>query len=223
MCGRYALTSPPEVIAERFELLWLPKVSAHYNIAPSQMIPVVRATEQGKELAFLKWGLIPSWAKDPAIGAKLINARMETLADKPAFRSAFRRRHCLVPADAFYEWKATGGRKQPYCIRMADQKLFGMAGLWEHWVDTAGETVETCTIITMEANDLVRDLHDRMPLIIQPSDYGAWLDASNPDAHRLLKPFPSEQMSYFPVSTRVNSVRNDDAECLAPVERQASG
>ncbi len=156
--------------------------TAHYNIAPSQMIPVVRATEQGRELALLKWGLIPSWAKDTAIGAKLINARAETLADKPAFRNAFRRRHCLVPADTFYEWKAIGGRKQPYSIRMTDQSLFGMAGLWEHWVNSAGERVETCTIIATNANELVGQLHDRMPLIIQPGDYGAWLDASNPKA-----------------------------------------
>lgn len=223
MCGRYALTSPPEVIAERFDLLWLPEVSAHYNIAPSQMIPVVRASGQERELAFLKWGLIPSWAKDPAIGAKLINARAETLADKPAFRNAFRRRHCLVPADAFYEWKAVGGRKQPYYVRMADKTLFAMAGLREHWVNPAGETVETCTIITMHANELLGELHDRMPLIIEPGDYVARLNSSSPEAQELLKPFPLERMSYYPVSTRVNSVRHDDAECLAPVERQAAG
>jgi len=223
MCGRYALTSPPEIIAERFNLLWLPKLSAHYNIAPSQMIPVVRGKEQGRELALLKWGLIPSWAKDSTISAKLINARAETLADKPAFRNAFRRRHCLVPADAFYEWKAIGGRKQPYSIRMADKKLFGMAGLWEHWVNPAGEAVETCTIITVDANELVGELHDRMPLIIQPSDYEAWLDASNSKAQELLKPFPSDLMRYYPVSTRVNKVSNDDAECLEPVEGPAAG
>jgi putative SOS response-associated peptidase YedK len=223
MCGRYALTSPLDVIAERFDLLWLPEVSAHYNIAPSQMIPVVRATEQGRELAFLKWGLIPSWAKDPAIGSRLINARAETLSDKPAFRNAYRRRHCLVPADAFYEWKAVAGRKQPYCIRMVDQTLFGMAGLWEHWVNPAGIAVETCTIITMDANELVGELHDRMPLIIHPGDYAAWLDTANPKMQDLLKPFPSDQMSYYPVSVRVNNVRNDDAECLTPVEVQAEG
>jgi putative SOS response-associated peptidase YedK len=223
MCGRYALASPPEVIAERFNLLWVREVPAHYNIAPSQTIPVVRATEQGRELALLKWGLIPSWAKDAAIGTKLINARAETLADKPAFRNAFRRRHCLVPADAFYEWKAIAGRRQPYSIRMADKKLFGMAGLWEHWVNPAGETVETCTIITVNANELVGKLHDRMPLIIQPSDYGAWLDAANPGARDLLKPFPAKLMSYYPVSMRVNSVRNDDAECMEPVEGPVAG
>ncbi len=204
-------------------MLWVPEVPAHFNIAPSQMIPVARAGAQGRELAFVKWGLIPSWAKDPAIGMKLINARAESVAEKPSFRSAFRRRRCLVPADAFYEWKAVDGRKQPYCIRMADQNLFGMGGLWEHWVNPAGETVETCTIITVGANELVGELHDRMPLIIQPGDYGAWLDTAIPDAHDLLKPFPSERMRYYAISTRVNNVRNDDAECLAPADSTAAG
>lgn len=223
MCGRYALTSSPEVITERFKLLWSPSVSAHYNIAPSQMIPVVRDTAQGRELAFLKWGLIPSWTKEPAIGARLINARAETIADKPAFRNAYRRHHCLVPADSFYEWKIIGKRKQPYCIGMADESLFGMAGLWEHWLSPSGEAVETCIIITTNANELVGQLHDRMPLIIQPGDYGSWLDASNPKAAALLKPFPSDLMRYYPVSTRVNKVSNDDAECLEPVEGSAAG
>jgi putative SOS response-associated peptidase YedK len=222
MCGRYALTSPPEIITERFKLLWSPNVSAHYNIAPSQVIPVVRLTVQGRELAFLKWGLIPSWTKDPAIGARLINARAETIADKPAFRNAYRRHHCLVPADSFYEWKTIGKRKQPYCIGMADHTLFGMAGLWEHWLNPAGERVETVTIITTNANELVGQVHDRMPLIIQPGDYGAWLDASNPKGDELLKPFPSGLMRYYPVSTRVNKVSNDDAECLEPVEGSAA-
>jgi putative SOS response-associated peptidase YedK len=222
MCGRYSLTSPPEVIKERFKLFWSPEISAHYNIAPSQMIPVVRDTEKGRELALLKWGLIPSWSKDPAIGAKLINARAETLADKPSFRNAFKRRHCLIPADSFYEWKAMRNGKQPYCIGMADHALFGMAGLWEHWVNPAGQAVQTCTIITTAANELVGELHERMPLIIQPGDYDAWLDANNSKAGDLLRPFPSEQMRYYPVSVRVNNVRNDDAECLVPVELSGS-
>lgn len=222
MCGRYALTSSPAVIKERFSLLWAPEVAAHYNIAPSQMIPVVRAGAQGRELAFVKWGLIPHWAKDPAMGARLVNARAETLADKPAFRDAWRRRRCLVPADAFYEWKAIGGRKQPYCLRMADNTLFGMAGLWEHWRDAAGETVETCTIITTDANELVGELHDRMPLIIAPADYATWLDAAAPAARELLKPFPAERMRCYPVSARVNSARNDDAACLEAIEGPAA-
>jgi putative SOS response-associated peptidase YedK len=218
MCGRYSLTSPPEVIKERFKLRWLPEISAHYNIAPSQMIPVVRDSEKGRELVLLKWGLIPSWSKDPAIGTKLINARAETLAEKPSFRNAFKRRHCLIPADSFYEWKAMRKGKQPYCIGMADHALFGMAGLWEQWLSPEGQALQSCTIITTAANELVWELHERMPLIIQPGDYDAWLDASNPNAGELLKPFPSELMNYYPVSVRVNNVRNDDAECLVPVE-----
>jgi putative SOS response-associated peptidase YedK len=217
MCGRYALTSPPEVIAQRFNLLWVPDLSAHYNIAPSQMIPVVRDLGQGRELALLKWGLIPSWAKDPTIGIKLINARAETLVDKPAFRIAYRRRHCLIPADAFYEWKPVAGRKQPYCIRMADQGPFGMAGLWEHWVNPSGQAVETCTIITTDANTLVRELHDRMPVILAPDDYAAWLDAGIAKAQELLRPYPPDQMTVYPVNLRVNNVKNDDVECLTPL------
>lgn len=218
MCGRYSLTSPPEVIKERFKLLWSPELTAHFNIAPSQMIPVIREADKGRELVLLKWGLIPSWSKDPAIGSKLINARAETLADKPSFRNAYKRRHCLIPADSFYEWKAMRKGKQPYCIGLSDHALFGMAGLWEHWVNSAGEAVQTCTIITTAANELVGQLHERMPLIIQPSDYDAWLDASNPKSGELLKPFPAEQMCYYPVSVRVNNVRNDDAECLTPAQ-----
>ena len=218
MCGRYALTSSPEEIAERFNLVWARlEASAHYNIAPSQMIPVVRDTGQGRELVLLKWGLIPSWAKDSTIGVKLINARAETLADKPAFRSAYRYRHCLIPADAFYEWVPIAGRKQPYCIRMSDQGPFGMAGLWEHWVNPSGEPLETCTIITTDANALVAELHNRMPAIIAPGDYTAWLDASNPNAQQLLRPSPSEQLIAYPVTPRVNNVKNDDAECIAPL------
>jgi putative SOS response-associated peptidase YedK len=217
MCGRYALTSPPTVIAERFGLAWVPDVPPHYNIAPSQMIPVVRETGKGRELALLKWGLIPSWARDVSIGMKLINARAETLADKPAFRSAYRRRHCLVPADAFYEWKPVAGRKQPYCIRMRDQALFGMAGLWEHWVAPDGQVVESCTIVTVDANALVAELHDRMPLILAPGDYGAWLNAETREA-ALPRAVPAEEMVAYPVSPLVSNARNDLPACLTPVD-----
>jgi len=217
MCGRYALTSPPTVIAERFGLAWVPDVPPHYNTAPSQLIPVVRETGKGRELALLKWGLIPSWARDVSIGMKLINARAETLADKPAFRSAYRRRHCLVPADAFYEWKPVAGRKQPYCIRMRDQALFGMAGLWEHWVAPDGQVVESCTIVTVDANALVAELHDRMPLILAPGDYGAWLNAETREA-ALPRAVPAEEMVAYPVSPLVSNARNDLPACLTPVD-----
>jgi putative SOS response-associated peptidase YedK len=220
MCGRYALTSSPEVIAQRFKLLWVPEFSPHYNIAPTQMIPVVRATERGRELALFRWGLIPFWAKDSHIGVKLINARAESLADKPAFRDAYRRRHCLIPADAFYEWKPIAGRRQPYCIRMAERGPFAMAGLWEHWVDPSGQAVESCTIITTDANALVAELHDRMPAILAPGDFATWLDAGHASVRELLKPFPSEQLVSYPVALRVNNAKNDDAECIAPLIAQ---
>jgi putative SOS response-associated peptidase YedK len=216
MCGRYALTSTPAVIAERFHLLWTPEVEPHYNIAPSQTIPVVRETGRGRELALLKWGLIPWWAEDAHIGAKLVNARAETLAGKPAFRDAYRRRHCLVPADAFYEWKPVEGRKQPYCIRMRDQALFGMAGLWERWKAPDGQLVESCTIVTVDANSLVAELHDRMPLILAPGDYGAWLGASTKEA-ALPHAVAAEDMVAYPVSPLVSNARNDVPACLTPI------
>lgn len=218
MCGRYALTSSPAAIAERFRLLWTPELAPHYNIAPGQTIPVVRDTAPGRELAFMKWGLVPSWAKDAAIGMKLINARGETLADKPAFRAAYRRRHCLVPADAFYEWKALAGYKQPYCIRLADDGPFGMAGLWEHWKDPDGVTVETCTIVTVEANALIAQLHERMPLIVAPDNYDAWLAAESKDLPHAV---PAEAMRYYPVSRLVSNARNDLSACLDPIDDDA--
>ena len=217
MCGRYALTSPPAVIAERFGLAWAADMPPHYNIAPSQTIPVVRNTDQGRELAWVKWGLIPSWAKDASIGARLINARGETLGDKPAFRNAYRHRHCLVPADAFYEWKAVAGRKQPYCIRMLDQTVFGMAGLWERWTDPKGQVVESCTIVTVDANALVAELHDRMPLILAPGDYDAWLADGTREA-ALPRAVAAEEMVAYPVSPLVSNARNDVAACLAPID-----
>jgi putative SOS response-associated peptidase YedK len=197
MCGRYALTSPPDVIAERFGLAWAPDIPPHYNIAPSQMIPVVRNAEEGRELAMLKWGLIPSWARDASIGTRLINARGETLGDKPAFRDAYRQRHCLVPADAFYEWKPISGRKQPYCIRMRDQTVFG-------------------TIVTVDANALVGELHDRMPLILAPGDYDAWLSTGTKEV-ALPRAVAVEDMLYYPVSPMVSNARNDVPACLIPI------
>ena len=215
MCGRYALTSPPAVLAERFHLLWTPEVEPHYNIAPGQTIPVVRETGQGRELALLRWGLIPFWAKEASIGMKLVNARGETLADKPAFRNAYRQRRCLIPADAFYEWKAIAGRKQPYCIRMRDEAPFGMAGLWERWKAPDGQTVESCTIVTVDANALIAELHERMPLILSPSDYDAWLRA---ESKQLPPAVAAQDMRYYPVSPLVSNARNDVPACLDPID-----
>jgi len=215
MCGRYALTSPPAVLAERFHLLWTPEIEPHYNIAPGQTIPVVRETGQGRELALLRWGLIPFWAKEASIGMKLVNARGETLADKPAFRNAYRQRRCLIPADAFYEWKAIAGRKQPYCIRMRDEAPFGMAGLWERWKAPDGQMVESCTIVTVDANALIAELHERMPLILAPDDYDAWLRA---ESKQLPPAVAAQDMRYYPVSPLVSNARNDVPACLDPID-----
>ena len=195
-----------------------------YNIAPSQGILVVRAAPDGvdgaREAAVLRWGLVPSWAKDPDIGNRMINARAETVAEKPSFRAAFRRRRCLVPATGFYEWQAANGPKTPYNIGMADGGLFAMAGLWEHWTAPDGAAVETCAILTTEANELLRPIHARMPVIVAPGDFDLWLDPAlaMPELlEPLLRPFDPAAMAAHPVSRHVNNVRNDDPACLESV------
>jgi putative SOS response-associated peptidase YedK len=167
----------------------------------------------------MRWGLIPSWADDPKIGYKLINARAETVAGKPAFRNAFRQRHCLIPADGFYEWHAAGTKaKQPWHIRRKDGRPFAFAGLWEHWNAPESPPVESCTIITTDANEVVRPIHDRMPVILDPADYAAWLDPRDPTiAQELLRPCPAEVMTAFPVSSMVNNPKNEDPRCLEAV------
>ncbi|HTP99831.1 MAG TPA: SOS response-associated peptidase [Casimicrobiaceae bacterium] len=216
MCGRYELHTHPAALALAFGLAHPPPIGPRYNIAPMQDIPVVRLSRTGeRELAQVRWGLVPRWAKDPSIGARMINARAETLAEKPAFRTSLRRHRCLVPADGFYEWKAVpGAGKQPYHIGMKDGAPFALAGLTERWLSADGETLDTCTIVTTQANALLDPLHDRMPLIIAPAEYGRWLDVRNDDVADLLSPYPSEAMAYYPVSTRVNAVRNDDAQVI---------
>ena len=197
------------------------EMRARFNIAPTQPVAAVRAAPTGgRELVFLRWGLVPSWATDLKIGASLINARGETISSKPSFRSAFRRRRCLIPADSFYEWQKgpSTGRKQPYSISVAGGGPFALAGLWEHWAKGDAEPVESCTIVTTGANALLRPLHDRMPVIVRPEDFAAWLDpeANVPDLESLVKAYPAEQMEMHAVSTHVNSVRNDDPHCLDP-------
>jgi putative SOS response-associated peptidase YedK len=196
-------------------------VPVRYNVAPTQDVPAVRpAKAGGRELAMLRWGLIPAWAKDEDIGARLINARGETAAELPSFRAAFRRRRCLVAADGFYEWRKAGkGPKQPFLVELADGRPFAFAGLWERW-DKApdGRPLETCTIITTRANELLAPIHDRMPVILPPADYDAWLDVEGTGveaAKALLRPYPAAAMAAHPVSPRVNNARNDDAACLA--------
>jgi putative SOS response-associated peptidase YedK len=221
MCGRFSLTTPAAQIAELFQVTDVSAVAPRYNIPPSgQVLAVRRLPERaGPELVPLRWGFIPAWAKDPAIGNRLVNARSETAAEKPSFREAFRRRRCLIPADGFYEWKKTGGRKEPYYVRLRDGGLFSFAGLWERWRGDDGDAVETCTILTTDANGIVRPIHDRMPVIMDSADYGRWLDprVQDPEAVKaLLRTYPAERMLAYPVSRAVNDPGRDDRKCTEP-------
>ena len=218
MCGRFTLAAPAEQVAAQFQLPATPELSARYNIAPTQQVLGVRAADGGREATFFRWGLVPSWAKDLSVGSRMINARAETVAEKPSFRAALRQRRCLIPADGFYEWQAREGGKQPYHITMADGGLFAMAGLYERWKSPEGSWLESCTILTTEANELMRSLHDRMPVILPPEHYDLWLDPGLHDAgplEALLVPYPAEQMAAAPVSRGVNHVGNDGPELLA--------
>ncbi len=222
MCGRYTLTADASHIAERFQArfehadAWQPR----YNAAPSQLLPVVRWHDE-RCIDLLQWGLVPSWADDPRIGHRLINARAETVFEKPSFRAAIRRRRCLVPADGFYEWKKTPRGKQPYRIILEDGGLFAFAGLWEAWHDPqTGEVLETFAIITTHPNDLVATLHNRMPLILHPEHEAAWLDPTTPHDEIgliLSTTFPAEKMRAYPVSPRVNNPRFDDPVLIQPL------
>jgi putative SOS response-associated peptidase YedK len=222
MCGRYLLTVDGEVLVDAFSITtpvdWQPR----FNIAPTQSVPIVRAPEPDgrRELAKVHWGLIPRWAKEPDIGNRMINARSETAADKPSFRTPFRQRRCLIPADGFYEWLKTGSGKQPYAIRFEDGRVFAFAGLWERWRDReTGEHLDSCTILTTAPNDLVAPIHDRMPVILPADAWDRWLDVTvtEPDLLQpLLGPHRSDGMVATPVSRRVNSPRNDDPSCLQP-------
>ncbi len=227
MCGRFTLTSTPELLARRFGLEEPPsELVPRFNIAPNQDVATIRAREDGtRVLEMRRWGLVPAWARDPKIGNRMINARSETVSEKPAFREAYRRRRCLVPADGFYEWRKLGKVKQPYRITLADGGPFAFAGLWERWRAPDGQAVSSFTIITTEANPLLRPIHDRMPVILDPADYDAWLDTAGvgPDqAARRLRPYPDAGLVAVPVSTRVNSPKNDDAACIVPLEDHAA-
>jgi putative SOS response-associated peptidase YedK len=216
MCGRFTLRTPSNVLVTQFQLAVDPQLPLRFNIAPTQPVAVVRQTsaDSPRELAMLHWGLIPSWAKDPKMGARMINARAETVAEKPSFRAAFRRRRCLVLADGYYEWQSTGGRsKQPYYIRRRDDAPFAMAGLWEHW-PKGDPPIESCTVITTAANDLTRPIHDRMPVILNEADYARWLDPELEDAGALLMPQEEGTLRADCVSTHVNRPANDDPRCI---------
>jgi len=222
MCGRFTLTDPDADLAEQFNLPEVPDVQPRYNIAPTQPVAAVRLnTRSGqRELVMLRWGLIPSWAQDPEIGSRMINARAETAAEKPAFRAAFRRRRCLVVADGFYEWQKQAGPKQPIYIHLRDRKPFGFAGLWEFWKDPEGKAIESCTLLTTEPNDLIRNFHNRMPVILSPEYYEPWLNPEIEDLDVLqpmLKAYPAEEMEAIPVSRWVNNPDNEGPRCVEPL------
>jgi putative SOS response-associated peptidase YedK len=219
MCGRFTLTVDPADLQDAFGLSEPAPagLTPRYNIAPTQPVAVVPNLAPRK-LEMFKWGLIPSWAKDPKIGNSLINARGETVAEKPAFRAAFKRRRCLIPADGFYEWKRAGKTKTPLYIQLKGGEPFALAGLWEIWTAPDGSAVNTCTIITTEPNALMKDIHDRMPVILPPSAYDAWLTPGElpaAETQALLKPFAASKMKARAVSSLVNNPRFDSAEILA--------
>lgn len=222
MCGRYELHSNPAVIALAFGLAYPPEVRPRYNVAPTDEVPIVRINANGeRELARMRWGLVPRWAKDPAIGARMINARAETVAERPAFKMPYRFHRCLLPADGFYEWMAgprSGSRRTPQHIAMADGSLFGFAGIYERWRSEEGEVIDSCAIITTDANALLRPIHDRMPVIVPPEHYARWIDPANADVADLLVPYTATPMTYHAVSPRVGNVRFDDAALIEPVE-----
>jgi putative SOS response-associated peptidase YedK len=220
MCGRFALLAPGPAIAQQFGVEVTHEIAPRYNIAPTQPVAAVRLDQKGgRELTYFQWGLIPSWAKDPKIGSRMINARSETVAEKPSFRAAFKRRHCLLPASGFYEWQKLNGRKQPVYIHAADDSIFGLAGLWEMWHDPDGGVIETCTILTTSPNEMMESIHNRMPVIIEAEDYSMWLDpGDNPQQTlHLLRPYPSQEMEAYAVSTAVNNPRNEGPANIEPI------
>jgi putative SOS response-associated peptidase YedK len=224
MCGRYMLTTPVDALRQLFLFTERPNLAPRYNIAPTQEVPVVRRTRDGagRELIMVRWGLVPYWADDPKIGNRLINARRESVARTAAFREAYQRRRCLVPADGFFEWQKEGRTRQPLLVRRKDQAPFAFAGLWERWPQPGGGVLRSCTIITCPPNELIAPVHDRMPVILASEDYERWLDPSRADGRELLEPYPAAELEAFPVSPRVNSPQYDDPECIAPLAVQGS-
>ena len=224
MCGRYSITTPYEELQRLFRLVGAPlNLGASYNVAPSHGVPIVRMEKEQRHLRFVRWGLVPSWAK--TVGDKpLINARAETIFDKPSFRTAIRRRRCLVPANGFYEWQSTEqGPKQPHNIVLSEGGPFAMAGIWEDWMGADGSELESLAIVTTTANKTLAPIHHRMPVILQPSDYGLWLDTTTDldQIRTLMKPAPDPMMRAYPISRLVNSVANDDARLIEPIELDA--
>ena len=227
MCGRYSLTTAPEALRQLFNFDNMPNLAPRYNIAPTQDVPVIRPAGRGGEdvngrgLAMMRWGLVPSWSKEIDRSAPMINARAETIAEKPSFRAAFQSRKCLVPADGFYEWRLENGKKQPFRIGMNGGAPFAFAGLWERWASPEGDEINSVAIVTTEANEKLRPIHARMPVILDPNDYDQWLgETTETTAQTLLRPYPPGDMAFYRVGLRVNSVRHDDIECISPLKLQ---
>ena len=223
MCGRFGLTRPEALSLERFGITELPPLVPRYNIPPSSDILVVRERKGVTGAEMIRWGLVPSWAKDPAIGNRMANVRSDTALEKTSFRAAMQKRRCLIPSDVFFEWQDVPGqkRRKPYAVAIRDGEIFALGGLWEAWrAKESGEWLITCAILTTEPNELLEPIHDRMPVIIQPDQYRAWLDGSTTmdDVRRLVAPYSADAMRTWEVSFRVNDPRTDDATVIAPVD-----
>ena len=220
MCGRYAFFSPAEAVKRIFALDDVPELEPRYNIAPTQAVPAVRTGEEGsRAFSMLHWGLVPKWAKERAIGNRMINARSETLAEKPSFREAFRKRRCLVLTDGWYEWQVAAGGKQPWFVRRKDARPFAFAGLWERWKDPAdGSMLESCTIITTDAAESIKKIHERMPVVLEEADWDRWTDTAFSDTgtlSELLKPCDPKSLEAWPVSREVNAPKNQGPQLIA--------
>lgn len=221
MCGRFALKAPSSELASRFELNEVVDFAPHYNIAPGTDIPTIRSSPEGKRvMQLLRWGLVPHWAKDPSMGSKLCNARGETLIEKPSFRDAFKRRRCLVPGDGFYEWKTDGKQKQPYYFSMKSGEPFALAGVWESWRSPDGEVLRTYCLITTGPNDIMRPVHDRMPVIIPRNDYEVWLTGDSVHALDFIRPYQADEMQVWAVSKRVSKYTEEGADLIRPIKNE---
>lgn len=221
MCGRYVLKQTPAKLKEYFSLDEVADFAPHYNIPPGTDIPVIRQSPEGKRvLHLLRWGLVPHWAKDPSIGNKLNNARGETVAEKPSFRDAFKRRRCIIPADGFYEWKTEGRVKQPYYVSLKSGEPLAMGGLWESWRGPDGEILRTACIITTGPNEVMTPIHDRMPVILRQEDWQAWLNAPEDEVQGMVRPYDAEPMQAWPVSRRVSKTVDDNADLIEPIAPQ---
>ena len=232
MCGRFTLFASPGEITTLFDLPEEPILAPRYNVAPTQPVGLVRMDPKSeqREWALTLWGLIPSWSKDPSMGALMINARSETVTEKPAFRAAFKRRRCLVPISGFYEWQKLPKGKQPFYITARDEKPLAVAGLWEYWEGADGSALESCTLLTTAANEKLSMLHDRMPVFVAPEDFGQWLGSGRDETpqtlnqlQHLLRPYPDEALVTYPVSTFVNRAGNEGASCIEPLVEHGVG